>query len=152
MAMKWYSTFPKSPRPEPHHQMVYCHIQDSCWVVGCLGDSYASVEMQSVYSAAPLSYSLRPNKIVGISCPPLYFKSWLLTGIEQRSLGLVRNPQLTHAGARLFLKWLLYAYYQVVHFQNSKSLENLLLFFEVLKEFLIVRRNFCQSVIDFAIK
>ena len=28
-AMKGYSTFPKSPRMEPCHQIVYCHIQDT---------------------------------------------------------------------------------------------------------------------------
>ena len=26
MAMKGYSTFPKSPRLKPYHQVVYCHI------------------------------------------------------------------------------------------------------------------------------
>ena len=31
MVMKKYSTFPKAPRLEPQHQMVYCHIQDTRW-------------------------------------------------------------------------------------------------------------------------
>ena len=31
MAMKWCSAFPKAPAPlEPHHQIVYCHIHDTC--------------------------------------------------------------------------------------------------------------------------
>ena len=47
MAMKGYSTIPKSPRLESCHQMVYCHIQDIHWTGG-----YPSAEMQSVYSTA----------------------------------------------------------------------------------------------------
>ena len=32
MAMKGYSAFPKAPALlEPHHQIVYCHIQDTRW-------------------------------------------------------------------------------------------------------------------------
>ena len=32
MAMKRYSAFPKAPALlEPHHQIVKCHIQDTCW-------------------------------------------------------------------------------------------------------------------------
>ena len=32
MAMKGYSAFPKAPALlEPHHQIVLCHIQDTCW-------------------------------------------------------------------------------------------------------------------------
>ena len=34
MAMKGYSAFPKAPALlEPHHQIVYCHIQDTRWGV-----------------------------------------------------------------------------------------------------------------------
>ena len=34
MAMKGYSVFPKAPALlEPHHQIVYCHIQDTRWGV-----------------------------------------------------------------------------------------------------------------------
>ena len=32
MAMKGYSAFPKVPASlEPHHQIVYCHIQETHW-------------------------------------------------------------------------------------------------------------------------
>ena len=49
MAMKGYSAFPKAPALlERHHQIVYCHIQDTRW-----GGSYPSAEKQSVYSTAP---------------------------------------------------------------------------------------------------
>ena len=33
---------------EPHHQIVLCHIQDTCW-----GASYPSAEKQLVYSTVP---------------------------------------------------------------------------------------------------
>ena len=36
MAMKGTSTFPKAPRQEPNHQMVYCYIQDTCLGWGVL--------------------------------------------------------------------------------------------------------------------
>ena len=45
VAMKEYSTFPKVPGLEPHHQIVLCHNQNT----GVEG-SYLSAEMQSVYS------------------------------------------------------------------------------------------------------
>ena len=52
MVMKGYSAFPKAPALlEPDHQIVWCHMQDTrCWD----GRSYPSVEMQSVYSTAPV--------------------------------------------------------------------------------------------------
>ena len=51
--MKGYSTFPKaSGLLEPHHQIVYCHIQDTCWV-----GSYPSAEVLSVYSTAPADWA-----------------------------------------------------------------------------------------------
>ena len=32
MAIKIYSAFPKAPAlPEPHHQIILCHIQDTHW-------------------------------------------------------------------------------------------------------------------------
>ena len=49
MAMKGCSAFPKAPASlETHHQIVYCHIQDTYWWV-----SYPSAEVQSVYFTAP---------------------------------------------------------------------------------------------------
>ena len=33
ITMKRYSAFPKSPRLEPRHQIVSCHIQDIRWGV-----------------------------------------------------------------------------------------------------------------------
>ena len=48
MSMKGYSAFPKSPvLLEPNDQIVKCHIHDIC-----VGWSYPSSEMQSVYSTA----------------------------------------------------------------------------------------------------
>ena len=32
VVVKGYSAFPKAPASlEPHHQIVYCYIQDTCW-------------------------------------------------------------------------------------------------------------------------
>ena len=55
MAMKRYSTFFKSPRPEPCHQIVWCHYQDTHWGVR----AYSSAEMQSMYSTAPVNWAYR---------------------------------------------------------------------------------------------
>ena len=44
-----YSTFPKAPGYELHHQMVLCHFFDTRCGVG----SYPCVEMQLVYSTPP---------------------------------------------------------------------------------------------------
>ena len=37
-----------------HHQIVYCHIQE---IVGWVGVSYPSTDMQSVYSTAPADWA-----------------------------------------------------------------------------------------------
>ena len=50
--MKRYTTFPKSSTLEPWHQMVYCHIQDTCWWGG--SDPFA--EMQTAYSTTPADW------------------------------------------------------------------------------------------------
>ena len=49
MAMKGCSAFPKAPAsPEPHHQIVKCHIHDT------RGEgSYSSAVVQLVYSTVP---------------------------------------------------------------------------------------------------
>ena len=31
MVMKCYSTFPKTQRMEPYHQIIFCHGQETCW-------------------------------------------------------------------------------------------------------------------------
>ena len=50
-----YSAFPKAPvLQELHNQIVLCLIQDTRFRVG----SYPSVELQSIYSAAPADLSL----------------------------------------------------------------------------------------------
>ena len=55
MGMKGYSAFPKAPTLlEPHRQIVYCHIQDTCWKGG---GSYPSAEVQSVYSTVPANWA-----------------------------------------------------------------------------------------------
>ena len=81
MAMKEYSVLPKAPvLLEPRHQIIYCHIQDTYYwgfysqqrcsryilqpqLTGpqgqLLGKSYPSVEMQSVYSTAPVVWDER---------------------------------------------------------------------------------------------
>ena len=45
IAMNAYSKFPKDQGLEPHHQMIWCHLQENRW-------SYPSTEMLSVYSTA----------------------------------------------------------------------------------------------------
>ena len=53
MAMRGCSAFPKAPASlVPHHQIVYCHKQDTHW-----GGSYPSAEVQSVYSTAPADWA-----------------------------------------------------------------------------------------------
>ena len=43
-AIKGYPTFPKAPALlEPHHQIVLCYIQETCW------GSLSFLQMQSVY-------------------------------------------------------------------------------------------------------
>ena len=52
MAMKGYSIF-------PYHQMVLCHLQDTCWVEGHLLDGpFPSAEMLPVYSTNPSERAL----------------------------------------------------------------------------------------------
>ena len=54
MAIKGYSTFPKAPALlEPHHQIVKCHNQDTCWGGGLT----PFAEMQSVNSTAPTDWA-----------------------------------------------------------------------------------------------
>ena len=54
MAIKGYSAFSKAPALlEPHHQIVWCHNQDTRW-----GGSYPSTEKQSVYSTAPADWAI----------------------------------------------------------------------------------------------
>ena len=57
MATKGYSAFSKDPASlKPHHQIVYCHIQDTHWRGGV---SYFSAVVQSVYSIAPSDWENR---------------------------------------------------------------------------------------------
>ena len=54
MTMKGCTAFPKAPASlEPHHQIVWCHIQGNHWV-GVL----PSAEVQSVYSTAPADWAI----------------------------------------------------------------------------------------------
>ena len=65
MAIKGYSTFPKAPALlEPHHQIIYCHIQDTRWG----GGSYPSAEKQSVYSTAPADWAIEVLWMVEHKC------------------------------------------------------------------------------------
>ena len=55
MAMKEYSAFPKAPvLLEPHHQIVYCHVLDTCWK---RGGSYPSAKIQPMYSSATADWA-----------------------------------------------------------------------------------------------
>ena len=50
VAMKGYSAFPKAPvLMEPHHQIIQCHIQDTCRFFGVFF-IFNTSEMPSVYS------------------------------------------------------------------------------------------------------
>ena len=54
MAIKGDSAFPKAPVSlELHHQIVSCHLKDTCW-----WGSYPSAEVQSVYSTAPADWPI----------------------------------------------------------------------------------------------
>ena len=65
MAMKGYSTFTKAPALlEPHHQIVWCHIQDTC---GDGGEVLLLIR-KMVYSTAPADWAncLRSiNELIG---------------------------------------------------------------------------------------
>ena len=53
MAMKESYAFPKTQAShEHHHQIVYCHIQDTHW------GSYLSEEKKSMYSTAPTDWAI----------------------------------------------------------------------------------------------
>ena len=59
MARMGYSTLPKSPWLEPHHQIVYqCRIQDTGWG----GVFYPSAAMQLVYSTALPAWAMDSEK------------------------------------------------------------------------------------------
>ena len=48
------SEFSKAPASlEPQYQIVYCHIQDTCW-----WGSYVSAEVQSLYSTVPADWAM----------------------------------------------------------------------------------------------
>ena len=52
MTMKGCSAFPKAPASlESHHQIIWCHIQDTH-----SGESYSSTGGQSVYSTYPTDW------------------------------------------------------------------------------------------------
>ena len=52
--MNEYSAFPLAPTlQDPHHQSVSCHIQDTRWGGGLT----PSLDMQSVYSTAPVDWA-----------------------------------------------------------------------------------------------
>ena len=52
MAMKGFSTFPKSPGLELNHQIIRSYMQDIRW-----GDLTSSLEMQSKYTTAPVDWA-----------------------------------------------------------------------------------------------
>ena len=52
MARRRCPTFTKAPKLEPHHKIVWCHIQDTPW-----GGVLSSAEMQSVYSTVPADWA-----------------------------------------------------------------------------------------------
>ena len=62
--MKGYSIFIKNPGLEPHHQIVWCPIQDTRWVEG----SNPSAGMQPVYSTAIADWAQIIYDIVLILC------------------------------------------------------------------------------------
>ena len=60
--MKGYAAFPQVPALlELHHQIVWCHNQDT----RC-GVSYPSTEMQSVYSPSRLGFGNKRSRIIVI--------------------------------------------------------------------------------------
>ena len=56
MAITGYSTFPKAPQLEPHHQIALCHIQDSRQV-----EYYTSAKMQWMKFLTPADW-VTPTK------------------------------------------------------------------------------------------
>ena len=54
IAMKGYSTFPKTPRLELYDQIVECHIQD----IRSDERSYLSAQIQAVYSKNTAAWSV----------------------------------------------------------------------------------------------
>ena len=56
MALKGYTTFPKVPGLEPHHQVQFnvIPLETRCW-----GVSYPSTEVQPAYYTAPVNKALK---------------------------------------------------------------------------------------------
>ena len=91
MAIKGYSAFSNDPALlEPCHQIIQCHIEDTCW-----GGSYSSAEVRSVYSVVPVDWinrtlveSLLCRDAVSVFCRPI----WLGTRtLFRRLLPLFRD-------------------------------------------------------------
>ena len=64
ISMKEYSAFPKAPALlEPQHQIVLCHIQDTCWegVLPLCGDAVGVF-----YSPSRLGHFLQALSIISI--------------------------------------------------------------------------------------
>ena len=65
MAIKGYSIFPKAlALLKPHHQIVWCHIQDTCW--GSL------TPLQSVYSTGTADWAKQIYRIILWNCACVY--------------------------------------------------------------------------------
>ena len=73
MAMKGYSSFPKSSRLKPHLQMVWYHIQDSGWAFLPLCRDAVGV----FYSPSWLGY-IYLNVLMCYSCESLYLWGYML--------------------------------------------------------------------------
>ena len=68
--MKGYSAFPKAPvLLEPHHQIAYCHIQDTCWERGLTSLQRCSLCI------------LQPHVQLGFRCIRVY---WCLIASKKR--------------------------------------------------------------------
>ena len=73
MAVKGYSTFPKTPALlESQHKIVLCHLPSTFWG----GGSYPSADMQSVYSTAPDDWACRPVSYVNENVLYTTLQNW----------------------------------------------------------------------------
>ena len=82
MTKKGYSAFCKAPRLEPHHQIVYCHIQDPYWGVFHLCRDAVSVFYSPSWLGWPcFEFYLTQERSVQIQMNPDFLRgfSWHLT-------------------------------------------------------------------------
>ena len=85
IAVKEYSTFYKSPRLEPCHQMVQCQIQDTHWEGGVL-PSHCRDALHVFYSPSQLGSLLREKILFESGIKFTIFQYFVMLFIKQNGI------------------------------------------------------------------